>query len=859
VAGVLPFLLAGPILRRVEPRQCVVWVALSEPADQVHVRIWAGAQAAGDAGGTVRSGEEPAGEAFAKPRRFGAKLYIAVVDLRLVAPSPDLPTGARTDPPLTPNTLYAYDVWFTGVPSGDKSLASLGLLRDEPEPAGWDHVTPLGLALGYAADQLPTFVAPPAEAETLRLAHGSCRKTRGTSSYDALAYLDDRIKDTWADTDRRPHLLMLTGDQIYADDLSANLLYMLGELAEELVGTERIDVGTQPLEVNGETTDVPIGILEINRRTLPPARRKHFIQTAAGFTTSDYGNHLVSFGEYAAMYLAVWNHRVWRELGTAETICVEPPGGALPSEKWPLMGRPELDEPYKDEPDPLAAWLEAVKKAETEPAGNITRTLRFRATLPRVARALANVATYMIFDDHDVTDDWNLNKKWCNRVYPTEPGMAIVRNALMAYALFQGWGNDPQAFESGNNKEFLKETERLFSGDGPYPTGSTEAMTKLAGGSGSGPAVQAVWHYRTSGSGYVIAVMDSRTRRKFTGQQRRPPDLIGLNRDEQIPAGPLTDGRKMLIVVSPAPVFGPEVIESLGWSIAQHVIDLKQKGKGLDESGRPRFEVGAERYDAEGWASNDEAREALFKRLATHRWVVLLSGDVHYACSLTLDYWKKDPATPPSRIVQLTSSSLHNVFKDLAQTLTRNVALLQGHAKGAGAERVAWDDKAPIKVPPDSIVSPGRLARAFRSPALLNAQGWPAGTTVERAPDWSWRIQLVEDERPETALPSQLRQPFLAAGEELDPADPLKSYRAVAARHQAATVTRFDQLRRIVFAPNIGLVSFSRQGDEWTLTHTLLSQNARESPAGAEGTVHVIPLTTPAADKAPTISEALHA
>jgi hypothetical protein len=384
-------------------------------------------------------------------------------------------------------------------------------------------------------------------------------------------------------------------------------------------------------------------------------------------------------------------------------------------------------------------------------------------------------------------------------------------------------------------------------------------MTKLAGGSGSGPEVQAVWHYRISGSGYIIAVMDSRTRRKFTGQQRRPPDLIGLNRDEQIPAGPLTDQRKMLIVVSPAPVFGPEVIESLGWSIAQHVIDLKQKGKGLDESGRPRFEVGAEHYDNEGWASNDEAREALFKRLATHRWVVLLSGDVHYACSLTLDYWKKDPTTPPSRIVQLTSSSLHNVFKDLAQTVTRNVALLQRYASGAGAERVAWDDKAPIKVPADSIVSPGRLARAFRSPALLNAQGWPAGTTVERAPDWSWRIRLVADIRPERALPPQLQQQFLAADEELDPADPLNSYRAVAARHQAATITRFDQLRRIVFAPNLGLVSFSRQGDEWTLTHTLISQSARESPAGAEGTVHVIPLTTPATDQAPKISEALHA
>ena len=36
----------------------------------------------------------------------------------------------------------------------------------------------------------------------------------------------------------------------------------------------------------------------------------------------------------------------------------------------------------------------------------------YRVGVPRVARALANCATYMIFDDHDVTDDWNLNKKW---------------------------------------------------------------------------------------------------------------------------------------------------------------------------------------------------------------------------------------------------------------------------------------------------------------------------------------------------------------------------------------------------------------------------------------------------------------
>jgi len=60
-----------------------------------------------------------------------------------------------------------------------------------------------------------------------------------------------------------------------------------------------------------------------------------------------------------------------------------------------------------------------------------------------VRRALANVPTYMIFDDHDVTDDWNLTARWRDRVRASPAGRRIVANALAAYWAFQGWGNDP--------------------------------------------------------------------------------------------------------------------------------------------------------------------------------------------------------------------------------------------------------------------------------------------------------------------------------------------------------------------------------------------------------------------------------
>ena len=36
----------------------------------------------------------------------------------------------------------------------------------------------------------------------------------------------------------------------------------------------------------------------------------------------------------------------------------------------------------------------------------------YHAGLPKVRRLLANVPTYMTFDDHEVTDDWNINGAW---------------------------------------------------------------------------------------------------------------------------------------------------------------------------------------------------------------------------------------------------------------------------------------------------------------------------------------------------------------------------------------------------------------------------------------------------------------
>ncbi len=136
-------------MRRVEPRSCSFWVALSQEA-RVNGSIWKGERSA-----PVSGADTPVGIGELKTRRIAAKLHVAVVTVDL--------TGGQ---PLEPGALYSYNLAFafTGGPNSD--LQGEKLLEDElagARLAGVDDAAPLHAALGLLKDKLPTFLAPPAE------------------------------------------------------------------------------------------------------------------------------------------------------------------------------------------------------------------------------------------------------------------------------------------------------------------------------------------------------------------------------------------------------------------------------------------------------------------------------------------------------------------------------------------------------------------------------------------------------------------------------------------------------------------------------------------------------------------------
>ena len=145
-----------------------------------------------------------------------------------------------------------------------------------------------------------------------------------------------------------------------------------------------------------------------------------------------------------------------------------------------------------------------------------------------------------------------------------------------------------------------------------------------------------------------------------------------------------------------------------------------------------RVERGGEKYDREGWSANEVGFEALLARLAGYPAVVLLSGDVHYGCTMALDYWAKGRERP-TRIVQCTSSPAKNTFKAQIEEAARQDGSLQ-RALEVPMERIAWKEiDADDLVPPGARLPLARRARLRRKPALVPSAVWPKGTTIPDA------------------------------------------------------------------------------------------------------------------------------
>lgn len=658
----LPGVLAGPLLRQVTATSVSVWFAMQYNAN-VTVAVYDTA--------VQYNGTNNLAAADADATQIGSHLYIVLVTVPISTP-------------LVEGKIYGYDAHFSWK-NNPKATSTESLLQATNTTAD---------KLCYGSYTTPTFCLPPADINKLRVFHGSCRKPHGQNK-DALSLLDNILASNATTPYSRPQQLLLTGDQIYADDVADVLLLLLNDAGETLLGWS-------------ETLPFPPGVGGPFTPPQLPSYKRYPILRAMGFTSDDLKSHLLSLGEYLAMYLFVWSDVLW------------PSDADFPYysdvETWLLQNLP-------------AASASAVKSELMEKFHDIdeerTHVRTFQSTVLQVRRILANIPTYMICDDHEVTDDWNMTLWFCNQIYSTDAGQRVVQNALTAFAICQAWGNQPDRFAAGMPGSALlgyfatinsASTPAAISSD--YDQYSDKIQTIL--GVQDYTAIQSnrrVFHdgtntlvnkvytnstslrfdFRIEGTGHLILVTDTRTWRAFPDAGFfTHGDLLGTNLSDSelshqvyLADKPLDNRVLIVVVTTNAPEIrsfryaadNPALVD-VGSNIGEYLDPqgLLQKVKSNPYGvGPPRAIYHNDLYDSWEFPSDPLDRlivqiDTLLKVQGLTQQAVILSGDVHSSFASRLTYWVEkqrfgDPAgtqtTSQLVIAQLVASAFKNENDDI--------------------------------------------------------------------------------------------------------------------------------------------------------------------------------------------------
>jgi hypothetical protein len=138
--------------------------------------------------------------------------------------------------------------------------------------------------------------------------------------------------------------------------------------------------------------------------------------------------------------------------GLAQRMAAHPP------DTWPhallLLG----DQVYADEvPPAVRRELPGDRVADFE---DYTRLYHDAWGEPVMRWLLSTVPTAMIFDDHDVHDDWNTSDVWVREMRETDWWGPRIVGAFASYAIYQHWGNlSPRDLEDSELFQALEAAE----------------------------------------------------------------------------------------------------------------------------------------------------------------------------------------------------------------------------------------------------------------------------------------------------------------------------------------------------------------------------------------------------------------
>lgn len=646
----IPHVIAGPMVRLVTNKEVNIWVAVKTNA-KITLKIYKPYISSDNT-----TFDSMLASSTVTPKKAGENLYIACVTAKSTS---DKLFYIDDDfgPYGTNGVPYGYNLEFEALGSfhddGILKVGGNGINKIVFDESPYHYkIDP-----DSAAKKLPSFVVTPDLVNDLNLFHGSCRKPHG-GGIDALTVLHDRIASSFDGIEDgvviRPQLLCLTGDQIYADDVGTSLLHMIDSYHDSgsIIGWK------EKLPHTGVTD-------ELLRTTQRHKILENILEIPA--VDEDHAhNHLFRMSEYILMYCMAWSPELWTDDFPSFSEIIYPlvqsdyevskfynvnvVRGNIKSKEGEFIDRThdDISDYYKE-----------------------NKELRiFRDGLPNVRKALANISTLMVFDDHDVTDDWFFNEAWCLNVLEGDNGEVInlnkrdlgrrlMQNGMSAIALCQFWGNSPYKFlsEYTSGGKILKAINEINTlGNNANSDSNINLWNTLDNAlipeldTTSNPHRLKSkddystydWSWYLEKGNYEIFGLDIRTNRVFNQGVDGYSGLISnQSLDHQVKDVGFNKDKELSILLIGAPVIGvPSIEQSIG---------VIKDWVGPVTNFIHLTDISKESVDLESWNLDPTVKHTLFSKMLKRQTVenpalgkehraLFLSGDVHYAFTNKVDY-----------------------------------------------------------------------------------------------------------------------------------------------------------------------------------------------------------------------------
>jgi len=293
---------------------------------------------------------------------------------------------------------------------------------------------------------------------------------------------------------------------------------------------------------------------------------------------------------------------------------------------WPDLLLWVGDQIYADEVSPKTREFIESRRDTNEDPGEIALDFEEYCNLyyeswsePVTRWLLSTVSSAMIFDDHDIHDDWNTSAAWLEEIRTTDWWSEHIVSGLASYWVYQHVGNLSPAEQDEDG--LLRRLERLSDGTG--------VLREYARGSDR-EAFYSRWSYHRDIGRSRLVVIDSRC-----GRQLEEGNRSMLDDDEwHWVEDHATGGFDHLLIAT-----------SLPWLLAPGMHHLEAWNEavcggawgGLASTLGEKIRQGV---DLEHWAAFQESFERLAElqravgageRGAAPATIVTLSGDVHHA------------------------------------------------------------------------------------------------------------------------------------------------------------------------------------------------------------------------------------